>query len=196
MKEYAELIVPDLVRNQIIGKIFKNEIFNSDTQIRFPEKFRSVEDMGIFPLILKRISRAVITEKALYFYRWHMGNVTNRTAQTIVNPLERALCFMERYATARDLAPDTMPIILKKAVWFGISTYSWFNRENAAKYADEYQAIRNFFAEYKHDILTSPLIDKSRKIAAKLIISGWTVPFRILSKCRPWIKKLINKFDD
>ena len=196
MKEYAEIIIPDLVLNHVIGKLFKAQLFNEAPLVRFPENLRSVEDMGIFPMILKRSERIAMTDTALYFYRVHADNTTAVTARTIVNPLERALIFIERYPMAQDWVPDTMPVILKKAVWFGVSTYTWHNKENALKYSEEYKTIRDFFIKYKNDILNSPLIDKLRKFTARLIISNCTLPFRILSECRPMMKKIINNFYD
>ena len=196
MKEYAEMIIPDLIFNHVIGKLFKTELFNDAPKVRFPENLRSVEDMGVFPSILKRTHRVTTTDAALYFYRNHIGNTTTAMARTIVSPLERALIFIERYPMAEDWIPDTMPIILQKAVWFGVSSHTWLNKENAQKYSGKYEIIRDFFIKYKRDILNSPLIDKFRKFAVRLIISNCTWPFRILSTFRPIMKKLINKFYD
>lgn len=196
MKEYAKIIIPDLIFNKVTCKLFKAEIFNSAERVRFSENFRSVDDMKIFPSILKHTRRVTVVNAPLYFYRSHSENVTGRTMKTITSPLERALCFMERYPLAKDLVPDTMPMVLKKATWFGVSTYMWLNKENEVKYANEYKIIRNFFIKYKRDILTESSIDKFRKAAARLIIWNWTRPFKILSKYRQGIKNFINKFYD
>ncbi len=196
MNEYAEILIPDLVFNHVIGKLFKAELFNSGEKVRFPENFRSVEDMGVFPHVLKRTKLIAVSEATLYFYRNHTGNTTSATAKTIISPMERALIFIERYSMAADWVPDTMPLILKKAVWFGVSSYMYLNKENSEKYFDRFDTIRSFFVANKRDILESPLIDSFRKSAARLIISGWTWPFRILSTFRPCIKKIINKLYD
>ena len=115
------------------------------------------------------------------------------TSKTPVGAMERSLMFIERYSMARNWVPDTMPLILKKAVWFGISAYTWLNDDYAEKYSQGYGTIREFFITHKDEIASSPLIDKPRKTAARFIISGNTWPFRITSSLRPAMKKLINK---
>ena len=94
---------------------------------------------------------------------------------------------------AKNWVPDTMPLILKKAVWFSISAFTWFNRKNYQEYQQGFDEIKKFLVSHENEIQESALIDKARKIAAKLIISGHVLPFRIISVIRPSVKKIINK---
>ena len=194
MKEYAEILIPDLILSHVIDKLFRAELFNSDEKIRFPESI--VEDMEIFPQILLRCKKIVASNARLYFYRSNPNGITSTMSSKPLSSIDRAMAFIERYPIAESLTLETKPIILKKAVWFGVSSYMYLNRENAEKYSDKFEIIRSFFVANERDILDSPLIDKFRKSAARLIISGWTWPFRILSTFRPCIKKIINKFYD
>ncbi|MBQ7151364.1 MAG: glycosyltransferase family 2 protein [Synergistaceae bacterium] len=187
MQEYAELLIPDEVPSHLISKLFNSNLFNG---IRFPD--RVVEDMGIFPFLLKCAECVVISESPLYFYRCNPNGVSATTDKNPSGPMDRALIFIERYTLAADWVPDTMPVILKKAVWFGISAYTWFNRENAEKYSEGYEKIQKFFVTHEQEILSSPLIDRARKIAAKFIIKNHAWPFVIISSIRPAMKKIIN----
>lgn len=192
MQEYAELLIPDEITSHMISKLFKAELFNEGKRVRFPEYLRSVEDMGTFPYVLKKAERVASVERPLYFYRVHSGSASNATSKTPVGAMERSLMFIERYTLAADWVPDTMPVILKKAVWFGISAYTWFSRENAEKYSEGYEKIQKFFVTHEQEILSSPLIDRPRKFAAKFIIKNHTWPFVIISSIRPAMKKIIN----
>lgn len=149
--------------------------------------------MGVFTQLAKYINKAVISEAPLYFYRsYNPSGVSSVTSKSPVGAMERSLIFIERYSSALDWVPETMPVILKKAVWFGISAYTWFNRENAEKYSEGYGKIQKFFVDHKADIAKSQLIDKPRKLAAKFIISNFTFPFTLISWLRPAMKKIIN----
>lgn len=194
MQEYAEILIPDEVTSHLISRLFLADLFGNNTQwgggIRFPK--RVVEDMGIFPLLLRRAKKVVMSDSPLYFYRSNPQGVSSTTDKNPSGPMDRALIFIERYSMAEDWVPDTMPLILKKAVWFGISSYTWLNKYNAQKYSEGYSIIQKFFVDHKDEIAASPLIDKPRKLAAKLIISGNTLPFRLTSWLRPTAKRVIN----
>ena len=148
--------------------------------------------MGIFPHVLRNAKKILIIDNPLYFYRLHQASTSNKTSKTPVHAMERSLIFIERYPMAVNWVSDTMPIILKKAVWFGVSSYTWYNKTNAQKYSQGFKTIHEFFVEHEDEILNSPLIDKPRKFAAKLIIKNHTFPFKLISYLRPAAKKLIN----
>ena len=194
MNEYAEILLPDKVVSHVINKLFSAKLFNKDSiKVRFPEHLRTIEDMGIFPDLLRRAGKIIISERRLYFYRMHAGNTSVILARTPIHSMERALIFIERYDMAKNWVPDTMPLILKKAVWFSVSAFTWFNRKNYQEYKQGFDEIKKFLVSHKNEIQESALIDTARKIAAKLIISGHMLPFRIISVIRPSVKKIINK---
>ncbi len=193
--EYASLLIPDIFQSLLWGKLFRIELFNNNGKaVRCPQSV--VEDMGIFPHIAKSCKKVILIDDKLYFYRPNPTGVSGTTKNKPSSSIDRALVFIERYSMASDWVPDTMPLILKKAVWFGVSSFTWYNKENAKKYSEGYAIIKKFFIEHEKEISASLLIDKARKIAAKFIISDLMLPFKVMSTCRPVMKKLINKIYD
>ena len=92
MNEYAEILLPDKVVSHVINKLFIAKLFNNDSvKVRFPEHLRTIEDMGIFPDLLKHADKIIISERPLYFYRMHSGNTSVILARTPIHSMERAL---------------------------------------------------------------------------------------------------------
>ena len=90
--EFAEKLIPDIFGSKLICRLFKSELFGANMsdgeKIRLPEDFRSVEDMGLLPKLLKRSKKIVDINKYLYFYYINPAGVTFKYDQNPSRSIE------------------------------------------------------------------------------------------------------------
>lgn len=168
--EYASLLLPDVVYNShVIDKMFRADIFNG---IRFSDHFRTMQDMEILPLLLKKMKTIVVSKRQLYFYRLRQGSILRSDYGsdpfTFIN---RAVVFWERYEITEGWLLEIRPVLIKKAVDESLYCINIINRKYYAKYKWHYDTIQKYFASHIKDILKTDLKTK-QKTEAKILASG------------------------
>ena len=164
--EFAEKLIPDEIGSKLICRLFKSELFDG---LRMPEDFRSVEDMRIFPQILMRSKKVVSTNKYLYYYYVNPAGASAVYSQNPSRSIEVSRIFIERYDIAKNWVPDRVPLVLDRAVWWGVSSFCLYNEKYAEIYGGHYRTIQEFFKAHESEIACSPLIARKYKVSAKLL---------------------------
>lgn len=188
MKEYANLLLPDTIGSHVLAHLFKKELFADK---RFPYS-KTVEDMRLFTRIIRDCSVVVKTKSELYHYTIHENNTSFRYAQTPASSLDRAQAFLERYDVTRELCSEKLPIIMKKAVSFGIGGIGLITSANKEIYVGQLSEIRSFYKWHLKEILLNKEIDVLRKTAVVIFLCFgekiFSIPHSIFKK----IKDIFN----
>lgn len=188
LKEYAALLLPDIIGSHVLAHLFKRELFNN---MRFPYS-KTVEDMRLFTRIIRNCSVIIKTKSELYHYTIHENNTSFRYAQTPASSLDRAQAFLERYDVVKELCSDQLPIIIKKAVSFGIGGIGLITSSNKKVYLSQLSEIRSFYKLHLKEILLNNKIDVLRKFAVVIYLCFGEEIFSINHSIFKKIKDVFN----
>lgn len=154
----------DIWGGHVTDRLFKRELIGKN---RFPQS-KTIEDMRFIRLLLPNVTGEAHVNEKLYYYTVRDDNTSFRYAKTFVNSYERAEEYQSRYEEAIEKNPDYLDILLPKATTFACGSMKILRSEHK-KDSNEYNRMKAFLKDHKHEILKNKGIAIKYKIFVAIV---------------------------